>query len=677
MPFMWRAFFFGLAPRDKIALPMLVLPPQRFLIYLSLFFAPLLPATTLPQGYSLVYFPVETSTLIGEVFGDDLPKVSGLFGIDARSKRWSGMSQTTSSDPSLKILTRIEPLQGYFLNLNQKWELSERLTSESIYPIRTGFSLLPIASNETLESLTHSNLSTRLFAIFGLHGNNWQAYFHDPTPALGKIENSLFSSSSVQPLKELSPSHAYFLGCRPLLKRLSVDKLLAFPPPATQARISFGLSLEPDGKISEKLTFLGRNKTNDAGKWSGDIFVPESETQIFMEIEGTQSSRLATRNFSGLSLLSPIFLRPELKEENLQQVNLTPFTTVLALDVSVRKDLAATELASRWIGPLFEEDLGSGFNPFSKGAYGVLSAGWNNSSFQGYASSQPETSAMNIIHQVMNTILSQSSQDVFSFISDYGKGLQSPSLVMNSQINIIRTLVYSSLAENSLGIGVLLNQLNTLGGPNLNPSPENISDPSGILILNQIYLGSVPAVIESIQDNEAIVVPLTPSNGFQFQDFPDALKIVFSPLNPVQITTPSLTVVLENPLDPENHFARVTLNTFRIEMQDKHRIYVEFPQGEFFDFSFSIPGNQVPKASGSSPNKTLDSGDYRLGLRSDSLEVPIKAYIDKADGSFVNLQTAFPEQINLSLEFTGTSFSMHGRSDLSFHKIRIENLSIK
>ena len=677
MPSIRGAFFFALALRDKLHDFMLSLVFFRFFLFFLIFGFCRVQAVSLPKGHSLISFPVTTSTSIASLFGTELLKVSGLYGIDPQSQRWRAYLSSVTSDPSLDLLTQVNPFQGYFINLSQAWELSGGSVSTGPYPIRTGFSLLPIDSSETLESLTNSHLSTRLFAVFGLSGDIWRAYFHEPGEALRQIEDSLLSSGSVQPLRELSSTYAYWVGCRPLLKRFSLSSILTFPRPASHAWVRFGSSVGAHGKISEDLPFLGMKKTGDTGGWSGEVFLEESQEKIIMEIEGSPQSMLATGSFFGLSLLSPIVLDSELEDEGLARVNLTPLTSILALDSSQKSSQNIMKLASGWIGPLFVDDPGTGLAPLSLGAYSVLSGDWNDPGFQANDSSTAETSPANIMHQVMNTILSQGSQDLFSLISTYHSGLQEPGLAFNSKINTAKTLIYDSMSDNILTITALLNVLNASGGPSLLPFPASVLEPPGISILNQIQLGSVAAKIQSINDNEALIVPLTTSQGFQFQGFPDAFKIGLSPLNPVQNTTSAMTVILENPQDPENHFAQVTLDTLRIEMQASNRVYVEFPQSEFFEFSFEIPGNQFPKASGKSKNQSLDSGDYRLASSSDSLEIPIESYIDKVDSSFVDIRTAFSEPFRLTLEFSGISFWVHGRSDLGFNKIRIEGLSVQ
>jgi hypothetical protein len=650
-------------------------PPSRFTKHLLLAFTFLSYsfAQQIPSGESLLHFQTLTSTGIVDVLGASASSVNRIFSIDPDKQRWRVYEPTSSEGFSrYATLSEIEPSMGVYVDLEVGADLQlGDLDSQASYPVRTGWVLSPIFSSETLQSLTSTPGMDRLFAIFGLEGGVWRGRLLQNIGKSSEVYLEILSSSSVSPLDELSSGRAYWMGFLPLGRRVSVASVATDPTGIQSGALNFGTSLNELFYPAPTIPFPGSRHTDSNGSWKGDLYVPVDTNRIYARLDSVERTNSSSGIFVG-SLLSAIDLPAGTQSVELAIIPFSRFSSLVALEASFKADLSLRDLSMGILGPLLGTDTGTGATPLSQSNLPILSTVLEDPLYSGVSYPDVETSPGALLHQIGNQLFSAADQNSREFLVEQGNRL-SDSLIQDTIS--LRNRLYTSL-QNDAVLPNLFNEISSLTSlswvvtPNLQDSIQ-----AEWLLLHKIFLGPLEARISSIDQETAVLVPVFGSS-FEFSGVPDALKMSMTPFHTTRNAQVALTVRIENASDPENHFAWVKLHGFSLETREDYSIHAEFPEGQNFDFAFKVPENNVISANGSSTNQTLDSDDFRTG-QSDTLEIPVEAYLKKADGKFgLSIEEDFGMVISMEVEFEGMEFLLHGSSAHKFSKLRIPALQI-
>ena len=627
-------------------------------------------AGVIPPGISLLSIAVSEPTEISTVLGDSYQSLNGAYFISPDQVRWKAhyASESTSA-AGYETFSFLLPQTPVFLDFQTSQDLPPGdLDSSAAYDVATGWVLSPIRSGETLESLTQTAGMERLFAIFGLEGGVWRGKLLQAVGKTGEVYEEFFSSDSVEPLVELSSGRAYWMGFLPLGRRVSIASAATFPTGIAKARMRFGTSLDSFYIPSPPISFPGLRHTSSDGSWKGDLYVPDSASRIFTRLDSVAETTHLSLELDG-PLLSVIDLPAGTQSLEVALLPLSRYSTQLALESSFKRDLSLREQNLDFLGPILSIDTGGGPSPLSRAAFPLLSTVLEDSSFQGMTYPDTETSTGALIHQIANRLLDDKNSSALEFLLDQGK-----SLSQQEERVSLRDQIYSGL-QDDLQIAILLNELSNLSLSSWVTTPNLAQNPTQVILLNQFFLGNLEARVSEITEKTALLEPVHFSS-FDFTGLPDALKFSLGSLGKTLNSSVTLTVRIENAAEPENHFALVKLNGFQLHTLSNYKVYAEFPQGQKFEFSFRVPGNNIVAASGESTNQSLDEKDVRTG-RTNRLEIPIENYISKANGKFgLSIAEDFGMELNLILEFEGLDFLLHGSSSYGFSKMIIPGVRL-
>ncbi len=667
----------------------------RLICFSALFFLSIQFTWSLniPEGWSSVSFAITTPSSPSQVFGSNITNVQQIVGLESQRFTFWDTSSMQSSD----VLTELFPDRGYFIKASSAFQLLETATfSLSDYPLTTGFQLIPLKSAETLTSLTNpmNPFASRIYAVVGLYASRW--YMHYPGEGLSYTSavSQVLQTTSVSSLTEITPGFAYYIGLRPLLKRVRVQSVRLSSKMVQGAKLNFGAL---DGLDSSNSLFLanssfslGSSLSNTQGDWSGDVFVPyESQTLIsqWQAVNGA-SAVGSTDLVSGEFMYSTYRLDTTTSFETIPRINFSPLTNLISFQRLTDNENSQGSLAANFISQLVEQESG-GFSDFNTSPLQLFEASTSslnplhNLSFRGRNSSSLESTVVNLAHQLSNGLIQRkfdNSNQLIDDLSDFSTLNSNPIQVESQQfLNSLRQGLdsYNDLSS-------VMVELNNSNGPNLRLISRNVSS-DAFLTLNALQVGNQSAVIENI-DNE--IADLVPNNGeaqFIFDEYPEFLRIPLGSYNAVNEVSGKmgLSLVRRNSSGPP--FAHVTATQFTIALKDrdslcpfsssnteKYQMCVQIADNSAVQFRYQYLHNGFPLTGSGTNMNSLDSGDTHLS-KAGFIEIPILAYVQKAG----NISEKFRDvDLELRISLEGFKFALNGFSDREFHDFRIGNIRI-
>ena len=667
---------------------------SRLIYFFLLFFFSFQSAWSfsIPVGWSAASFAITSPSSPSEIFGSELLNIEEIVGLEGQNFT----SWKTNSVSNSNTLTKLHPDKGYFIKSNSAFELAQTAVfSLANYPLTTGFQLIPLKSGETLFSLTNSSeLSSRIYAVAGLQANQWFLHYPGGDLSYSSVVAEKFNSTSVNPLLELTPGLAYFVGLKPLLKRISIESVRLNSKTVQGAKFKFTTINEIDSDnsffIDESSFRLGANLSNDRGEWSGDIFVPyESKTLItqWQAVKGSEGVD-DSGHVSGEFMFSTYRLDDTTSFEKITRINFSPLTNAVYFQRLKDHDSSQSNLAANLLSQLVEQDT-VGFSDFNTAPFQLFNDGLSNknplheSSFTGRNLSTLESTSIDLAHQIGNSLLGRNfdnSNELIGSLSPLYKINAKPFQILSQQfLNSLRNGLDSYTDVDSVLI-----ELNNYGGPNLRLiSRESRGDE--FLILNAMEVGSQTAVIQNIEDQLAYLVPSNLEEQFIFDEYPEFLRIPLGSFNSVSEVTGKMRLSLLRRDSSEPPFARVTATHFTIALKDrddlcpfssasaqKHRMCVQIADDSAVNFHYQYLYNGFPLTGIGTNMNSLDSGDTNLS-KVGFIEIPILAYVRKAG----NISERFRDlDLELNISFEGIKFALNGFSDRQFEGFKVPNLRI-
>ncbi len=647
---------------------------------------------SIPTGWSSVSFPITTSSSPAQVFGTSLSKVEEIVSLDGqRFTFWS-----TNSTNQSNILTQLSPDKGYFIKSNGTFELSDATVFSLLdYPLTTGFQLIPLKSGETLSSLTNSSeFSSRIYAVAGLHANHWYISYPGNNLSYSEAVSEALDTTSVSPLLELTPGFAYFIGLRPLLKRVSIQSVRLNSKIVRGAKYKFSTINQVGSAdsffLNDSSFKLGAALSNDQGEWSGDIFVPyESQTLIsqWQAVKGAQGVNDSDL-VSGEFMFSTYRLDSTTAVETIPRINFSPLTNLVYFqrlkDLDSRQDYIAANVLSQLV-----EQESVGFSDFNTSPLQLFSNGVNENnplhqtSFTGRNSSALESTVVDLSHQVANSLIERifnNSNQLLDSLSSLNEAKSKPFQTISQQfLNALRNGLDSYTDSNPV-----LVELNNYGGPNLRLISREFSGDT-FLTLNAIEVGNQSARIETVEDQLAYLVPVDSGTQFTFDEYPEFLRIPLGSYNALNEVTGKMRLSLFRRNSSQPPFAHVTANHFTIALKDiddlcpfsssstqKHQMCVQIDNDSAINFHYQYLHNGFPLTGSGTNINSLDSGDTNLS-KVGFIEIPILGYVRKAG----NISERFRDlDLELIISFEGFKFALNGYSDQQFAGFRVANLRI-
>lgn len=641
----------------------------------------------IPSGWSSVSFNISTATSPDQIFGEQLVNVEQIVGIEGqRFSLWS------TSSPSSGLLTLLMPDQGYFIKTRSSFNLAGTGTySQMDYPLTTGYQLIPLKSEESLQSLTQPihPWSQRLYSVWGLYANRWYAFYPGQNLAYAEAVNQILSTSSVLPLTALTPGQAYFVGLRPLLKKIELRSIKLSSGAVRGARLDFDAMVEPNllnqALLSNSLMRLGAPLTDSNGNWSGEIFLPQNSKVMaaqWQAINGastTYGSDLLPNEFR----YSTHTLDPTSSIEVIHRLNFSPLSNLIYFERLRDTQSSQSTIASHFLGQFLEQES-AGFSQFNSAPLDLFGSPsrvinpLNQVSFLGANFTTPESDIINLAHQIGNGIIERRFPVSHQFLNSM---LDSRSN-FNEFYNIYQQNLLNSLREgldDFKDLDRLFSPMINLGGPSLR-FVGNPSSNQNFLVLNAIRFGNSDALISFIDDGVAELIPLN-SEQFVFSDYPEFLSIPLGSQNGLEQVTGMLNLSLISKNESQVPFARVTALNFVIGRSDRQslcpfsgklrqwQMCVQIEDNSLIKFHYKY---QLQESSGIFPN-SLDSGDTHLSPAG-FIEIPILAYVSKASSE---LTDKFRDlDLELRINTQGIKFSLNGSDSLVFEEFYIRNLRV-
>ncbi len=667
----------------------------RLTSFFTLFFLSLhLPwGLSIPEGWSSISFAITTPSSPSQVLGSNISKVQQIVGLqNQRFTLWE-----TNSVQNLNPLTELFPDRGYFIRASSPFELSETSAySLPSYALTTGFQLIPLKSGETLTSLTDplNHFASRIYAVVGLYANKWHIYYPGEDLSYATAVSEVMSTTSVNPLIEITPGLAYYIGLRPLLKRVRIESFKLSSKAIQGAKLNFGTLEQLDTRDSffvNNTTFsLGASLSNTQGKWSGDVYVPfESKTLIsqWQAVDGAtavDNSDIVSREF----MLSTYRLDVTTSVETIPRINFSPLTNLISFQRLRDNDNRQDSLAGNFISQLVEQES-VGFSDFNTSPLRLFESSspslnpLHNLSFRGRTSSSLESTVVNLAHQLGNGLIQRkfdSSNQLIDDLSNYTKSYIKP--IQNESQQFLNSLRQGLDSYNDLNS--VLAELNNFNGPNLRLVSRNMIN-GAFLTLNALEVGDQSAVIENIVNKVADLVPNNGETQFIFSEYPEFLRIPLGSYNAVNEVTGKMSLSLVRRDHSGPPYAHVTATQFTIALKDrdslcpfnysdteKYQMCVQISDNSAVEFRYQYLHNGYPLTGSGTNINSLDAGDTRLS-QAGYIEIPILAYVQKAG----NISDKFRDiDLELRIKLDGFKFALNGFSDREFHDFRIGNVRI-
>ncbi|MEE2924923.1 MAG: hypothetical protein VX619_09125, partial [bacterium] len=495
-------------------------------------------------------------------------------------------------------------------------------------------------------------------------------------------------------LLELTPGFAYFVGLRPLLKRVSIESVRLNSKTVQGAKFKFStinqIDLDTSFFLNESSFKLGAALSNDRGEWSGDVFVPfESKTLISQWQAVNNAKGVSDSDYvSGEFMFSTYRLDATTSFEKITRINFSPLTNAVYVQRLKDHESSQSNLAANLLSQLVEQES-LGFSEFNTAPFQLFKTMVNEknplhqSSFMGRNLSALESTSIDLAHQVGNSLLGrifESSNKLLDALSPLYKNHSKPIQVRSREfLNSLRNGLDSYTDLNSV-----LVELNNYGGPNLRLiSQQSTNDV--FLILNAIEIGDQSAIIQNIDDQLAYLVPSNSSTQFTFDEYPQFIRIPLGSFNSVNEVTGKMSLSLLRRDSSQPPFAHVTASEFTIALKDrndlcpfsssitqKHQMCIQIADDSAVKFHYQYLYNGFPLTSSGTNINSLDSGDTNLS-QVGFIEIPIHAFVKKAG----NIGDSFRDlDLELRISFEGFKFAINGFSGREFKGYRVANLKI-
>jgi hypothetical protein len=649
------------------------------LLYSLLFFLSFSTFATYAQTSFLLNFSVSKGTSVSDTLGSNLSSYDALYTITSDQK-WSGWCKSgVTSCAGMIPLTTIDPKNGYFASLNQNITIPAATNrSGNSLNITTGLHLFNFNSTDTLQSVTASSLATRLFAIFGMDNNKWHVYLHNPSQALLNIFGPALQNQSIAPLTTLTSNRSYFVGITPLGKKVSINSV-RLPGTMKSTPIHFGASIPSSGSLSTPFAALGRTTLTSSGEWSGDVYIPNSYTKAVAHLKGDQSSTFKDNDFSSKNLFS-IF---DTSQTTLPQLNISPFTSLLAISSSQKPQKPLSHSINSFLAPLVTK---ADNNILDREIFNLLNTSLHNNNYKGAYASEKETTPFNLLHQIANQTIELMQNNSIATIDEFRRNLRVPQATSSSSLNNLFNNFFTTIKGS--GLNTLITEFNTRSGFTWQANPQLAITDSYSIYNQNISIGKHLFHISKIENNTATLEPDI-SGVSVYNNFPTSMNF---PLNFFaskgnKVTTTVLRI--EEVGKESTHYAQVILRGAKISFKDHNRVEFDFPITQTNNFlnaggysTTIVDAVADDNISASSTNKTHDNKDWFLG-NEDALPVPIQQYLDKVGSStkisnFTGNNTDGSQKLlKIFLEFKDISLNLHNNPNATFNRIEVSNLHVE
>lgn len=648
-----------------------------------------------PSGWSTVAFDITTATSPQVIFGNKIDEVEQLIGITGlRFSSWN------SSSSSGTILTSLEPNHGYFIKVKSAFSLQGIATySEPQYESVTGFQLIPLKSKESLNSLTATehSWSERLYAVWGLHGNHWYAHYPGQNLAYQSALNDLFSTNSVRALTQLTPGQAYFIGLRPLMKKVALKSIQVNSRVIQGAKLNFDYLDEnesrPTAQLDEQAFQLGSPLTDEYGNWSGEIFLPQNSSILIGQWQTVQASSSVSGSqlVSNEIMYSSYKLNPASSVESLERLNFSPLSNFVYFE-RLRGDTqsSTSKLAAHFLNQFVEQDS-VGYSPLNTAPMQLFKTSLaavdpvNLGSFTGLMPSSLESNIFNLSHQLANGIILRKFENSNKFLDHLFSRLNDPNSIENSASKSFLNNLRSGL-DTFKQFDSVLSEIFNQGGPSLRYVATE-SNNHAFMALNALEVGHVPASIKSINDKIAELAPVD-SDQFIFTEYPEYIRIPLGSQNSLNLATGMMILTLLNSQSSAPS-AYVTAHNFKIarhnesglcpfdQQENQWKICVQISDNSKINFAYEYIENNFPFMGSGTIVNSIDSGDTNLS-KAGYIEIPVLNYVKKARAlGSVDITEKFKDQnLELKIETKGIDFSLNGLNDYQFNTFYIKNMRI-
>ena len=195
--------------------------------------------------------------------------------------------------------------------------------------------------------------------------------------------------------------------------------------------------------MTNQVSRLGANLSNDRGEWSGDIFVPyESKTLItqWQAVKGSEGVD-DSGHVSGEFMFSTYRLDDTTSFEKITRINFSPLTNAVYFQRLKDHDSSQSNLAANLLSQLVEQDT-VGFSDFNTAPFQLFNDGLSNknplheSSFTGRNLSTLESTSIDLAHQIGNSLLGRNfdnSNELIGSLSPLYKINAKPFQILSQQ----------------------------------------------------------------------------------------------------------------------------------------------------------------------------------------------------------------------------------------------------
>lgn len=575
-----------------------------------------------------------------------------------------------SSVRSYPRLSAIQDGDSLFLGIQGSLNLTLS-TTHSTPPIsgQTGYGWFRANSQMSLQSLTQTALSSRAFAVFGLHNNVWYGYFHNPNLAFQNIRSQLLQQNSIRNLTELTPGFSYFVGNKPDMDSVQILSLAQLPAPLSTARIKFQTQTQTSS--TGELTQLGLSRTDDQGDWSGEVFYPKSQSMLFARLTSGSTA-----------LLSPLEVDSSRSQSIQTRLNFSTLTSHLSHDLSSKEGKTVNQaLRSLATSLLTVEDQAS-FSPYSRALETLTTQGIHSPLLASQNSSNPQSFGSGILIQALDEALGGPGS---TLNQQYLNLLTNPSAPIDQSLASFYVQILNNAGSQT--VNTLLNSLNNAAG--LNARVESSREAGNdFLILPHINIGNQSARITSVENNIASLSPAdTSTTTFVFNGFPQSLEIPLSSFSALRQATGTILIELKLVSNPASLAATVEAAPFRIEYHQgqqsgsclvssnskTYKVCAQIDDQALINASYKLPDGSFAIIT-DRPN-SLDSGDTLLSSP-DILQIPVLSYVQKSQSNLTENFTG----VVLSLDFRfsgGIRFRLAPDRSTVIQGFRVERLLVK
>jgi len=608
------------------------------LLTIFLFACSLSCSAILSTGFSLLS-PQVNGSITPSALVSNHPQIHSIYKIKADG---SSLEEylTQSSVLSYPLLSSIQDGDTLFLGVQGSLDLTLSTThSTPAVSSQTGYGWFRANSQMSLQSLTQTALSSRAFAVFGLHNNVWYGYFHNPNQVFQNIRSQLLQQNSIRNLTELTPGFSYFVGNKPDMDSVQVLSLAQLPAPMSTARIKFQTRTSSSGELRQ----LSLSRTDAQGDWSGEVFYPKGQSRLIAKL--TTGSTI---------LFSPLEVDSSQSQSIQTRLNFSTLTSHLAHDLSAKEGKTVNQSLHTLATSLFTVEEQASFSPFSRALETLSTQGVHSPLLVSQSSSTPQSFGNGILIQALDEALGGPTT---TLNQQYMNLLTNPSAPIDQGLSNLYTQILNNAG--SQNVGTLLNSLNNTAG--LNPRVESSREAGNdFLILPHINIGNQSARITSVENNIASLTPLdTSTTTFVFNGFPSSLEIPLSSFSPLRQATGTILIELKLVSDPASLAATVEAAPFRIEYHQgqqsgsclvssnskTYKVCAQIDDQALINASYKLPDGSFAIIT-DRPN-SLDSGDTLLSSP-DILQIPVLSYVQKS-------------QSNLTENFTGVVLSLDFR----------------